>query len=330
MKHDDESTDLLAEARRRVLSRDEEARLEELVEGSPEARIMHYAGWSFDRDSSAREGDDVLVAKLASRIVERSSKPITIPVRRRQRPLVAVLAAALAVASTAGAGVGVVYFVQTSEQATHVAPPVVVPQSPTRALRRHATPRISPSEPVPAAAPSDGPAVFPLAAATSDPAPGPESRALRSAPAPDSAPARITDSAAASSKPLVPKGDALSAPSLFAQANEQRLAGDPRGAIVLYQMLTERHPGSREANLAELSLGKLLLQTGDSSGALTHFRRAGSSGALRSEALWGEANALKALGRTSEERQTLERLLALHPDGAYAPAVRKRLGPLAP
>ena len=85
-----------------------------------------------------------------------------------------------------------------------------------------------------------------------------------------------------------------------------------------------------EANLAELSLGNLLLQTGDASGALTHFRRAGSTGALGSEALWGEANALKKLGRSGEERQTLERLLARYPDGAYAKAARKRLGPLAP
>jgi hypothetical protein len=95
-------------------------------------------------------------------------------------------------------------------------------------------------------------------------------------------------------------------------------------------MLAERHPGSAEANLAELSLGKLLLQSGDASSALTHFRRADSSGAFGSEALWGQANALKALGRSSEERQTLERLLALHPDGAYAKAAGKRLGQLAP
>jgi Flp pilus assembly protein TadD len=126
------------------------------------------------------------------------------------------------------------------------------------------------------------------------------------------------------------KSEALNARSLFARANQQRLSGDTRGAVVLYQMLTERHPGTPEANLAELSLGNLLLQSGDASGALTHFRRAGSTGALGSEALWGEANALKALGRTSEERRTLERLLALHPDGAYVKAARKRLGPLAP
>jgi TolA-binding protein len=329
MKHDEESTDLLAEARRRVLSRDEEARLEELVERSPEARIMHYAGWAFDRDSSAREGDDVLIAALASRAVERASKPVTIPVRRRKRPVVALLAAALAIASTAGAGVGVVYFVQTSERATEIAPRAVAPQSPTKPLRRD-TPQPSPAERTTASAASEGPAVFPPSEAISDPVPGPESPALRSAPSARVARTASPTPAPAQSTPAVPHGDALSARSLFAQANEQRLSGDPRGAIVLYQMLTERHPASPEAELAELSLGKLLLQAGDASGALTHFRRARSSGSLRSEALWGEADALKALGRTHEERQTLERLLALHPDGAYANAARKRLGPVAP
>jgi TolA-binding protein len=323
MKHDDESTDLLAEARRRALSREEESRLEELVERSPEARILHYAGWSFDRDSSARGGDDVLVARLAARAVERSSKPATMPLRRRKRPFVALLAAALAVASTAGAGVGVVYFVRAPARTADVAQPAPPPQGPMNALRTRTAPRMLPSEPARAATPPVGPQVLPLP----DPAPAPQS------PAPQTAPARNAEIASApvsknSNSTLT--SDALSARSLFARANQQRVSGDTRGAIVLYQMLTERHPGSAEADLAELSLGKLLLQTGDASGALTHFRRAGGAGALGSEALWGEANALKTLGRTSEERQTLERLLALHPDGAYAKAARKRLGTDAP
>jgi TolA-binding protein len=125
--------------------------------------------------------------------------------------------------------------------------------------------------------------------------------------------------------------DALSAPALFGQANQLRLAGDTRGAIVVYKLLTDHHPGSPEADLAELSLGKLLLASGDASQALTHFRRAGASGgALGSEALWGEAGALKALGRINDERSTLERLLAQYPEGAYAKAARKRLGTDAP
>jgi TolA-binding protein len=143
------------------------------------------------------------------------------------------------------------------------------------------------------------------------------------APAPVSAPAPAFRSDPASKNPR----DALSAPALFGQANQLRLAGDTRGAIVVYKLLSEHHPGSEEAKLAELSLGKLFLASGDASQALTHFRRAAESGgALGSEALWGEAGALRALGRTSEERSTLERLLREFPDGAYAKAARKRLG----
>lgn len=330
MKHDDDPTDLLSEARRRPLLRDEEARLEELVASSPEARVMHYAGWSFDRDSSARDGDDVLVARLAARAVERATKPVTVPLRRRRRPLALLLAASLALASTAGAGVGVVYYVRTSERTAEVSPPVSAPPTQAKSLGARAKPRVSPTAPALEAPASDGPAVVPLSAAVPDPASKsalvPRSPASKSASTPEPA----SPAAAANPAPTTPKSDALGARSLFAQANQQRLSGDTRGAIVLYEMLTERHPGSPEANLAELSLGKLLLQTGDASGALTHFRRAGSTGALGSEALWGEANALSTLGRASEERRTLERLLALHPDGAYAKAARKRLGTDAP
>jgi TolA-binding protein len=323
MKHDDDPSDLLSEVRRRTLSRDEEARLEGLVARSPEVRVLHYAGWSFDRDSSARDGDDVLVARLAARAAERAANPVAAaPLRRRKRPLVLLLAASLALASTAGAGAGVVYYMK-SERTAEVPPPVSAPQSRAKSLGARAAPRLSPTAPAPAHEPptSDGPTVVPLSAA----APAPKSPAT-SAPTP----APASPAAASKPGPATSTSDALSASSLFAQANRQRLSGDTRGAIVLYEMLTERHPGTPEASLAELSLGNLLLQTGDASGALTHFRRAGSTGALGSEALWGEANALKTLGRSGEERQTLERLLARYPDGAYAKAARKRLGPLAP
>jgi TolA-binding protein len=101
--------------------------------------------------------------------------------------------------------------------------------------------------------------------------------------------------------------------------------------VALYTELATRYPGSAEANLAELSLAKLFLASGDSERALAYFRRAGATGgALGSEALWGEAEALRALGRTGEERSTLERLLKRYPSGAYAKAARKRLGTAAP
>jgi TolA-binding protein len=334
MKHD-EPTDLLSEARRRPLSREEEARLEELVEHSPEARILHYAGWTFDRDSSAREGDDVLVAKLAARAAERMAKPEAPRsiMRRRKRPLVTLLAAALVVAGTAGAGVGVVYFVRAPERVAELSPPADPnPASAAKSKVRRAAAAAPPAaDPAPAVDPAPAPVVTPIGPApTAAPAPASEPLAgarapivASVAPAPVSAPAPAFRSDPASKNPR----DALSAPALFGQANQLRLAGDTRGAIVVYKLLSEHHPGSEEAKLAELSLGKLFLASGDASQALTHFRRAAESGgALGSEALWGEAGALRALGRTSEERSTLERLLREFPDGAYAKAARKRLG----
>ncbi len=334
MKHEDEPTDLLSEARRRPLSRDEEAELEELVGSSPEARILHYAGWAFDRDSSAREGDDVLVAKLAARAAERAEKPsVSLVVRRRKRPFVTLLAAALVVAGTAGAGVGVVYFVRAPERGAELSPTSHAGLAPAAKSKAHgaratsvALPAPAPeSAPTPESAPA--PVVAPLGPAPAvEPAPGREpTHSSAAAPASPAAPASRPKSASVSS------GDALSAPALFGQANQLRLAGDTRGAITVYKLLTEHHPGSAEADLAELSLGKLLLATGDASQALTHFRRAAAAGgALGSEALWGEAGALKALGRTNEERGALERLLEQYPDGAYAKAARKRLGIDAP
>jgi TolA-binding protein len=316
MKHDD-VTDILSEARRRPLSREEEVRLEELVERSPEARILHYAGWAFDRDSSAREDDDVLVAKLAARAADRVTNPVvTLPARRRRRPLFTLIAAALALAGTAGAGAGVVYFVRAPERAPGVANPT--PNAATvgnrpKALGRALSTRSAPvsttdAAPVPGVPAPVAPIVAPLDGPIA-PSPVTASQPKRTRSAPD----------------------LLSAKSLFGEANKKRLAGDTAGAIALYKLLAERHPGSAEADLAELSLGKLMLATGDATGALLHFKLAqASGGALGSEALWGEAQAQKALGRASDERAALERLLSEYPDGAYAKAARKRLGTDAP
>jgi TolA-binding protein len=123
----------------------------------------------------------------------------------------------------------------------------------------------------------------------------------------------------------------VGASALFGEANKKRLAGDRAGAVELYTELATRYPGSAEASLAELSLAKLFLAAGDSERALGYFRRAGATGgALGSEALWGEAEALRALGHTSEEHATLERLLKRYPNGIYAKTARKRLGTVAP
>jgi TolA-binding protein len=119
----------------------------------------------------------------------------------------------------------------------------------------------------------------------------------------------------------------LGAAALFGEANKKRLAGDTAGALSRYSELAQRYPQSPEANLAELSLGKLYLASGNADRALESFRRAEATGGfLASEALWGQASALRALGRSDDERAAPERLLTQYPKGAYAKAARKRLG----
>ena len=302
MKHRDDTFDLASEARRRTLKREEEARLEMLLEESPEDNMLYRAGLEFDRDSSAREGDDVLIARLASRGAERFARPAP-PARRargRRRATFTLLVAALVAAGTAAAGSGVVYLVRTQPK-NDVAPKVAVTSPDAKASERRARPA-----PVTALA-APAPVVE---------APSPVVRAERARPTP----AVIAPSSKRVSEPL-------GAAALFGEANKRRLAGDSAGAVALYASLAERFPGSSESNLAELSLGKLFLASGNTERALTYFRRAGATGgALGSEAMWGEAGALRALGRTSEERALLERLLAKYPSGAYAKAARKRLG----
>jgi hypothetical protein len=306
MKHEDDAVDLASEARRRTLSRDEEARLKSSFEASPEEQMLFRAGLAFDRQSSAREGDDVLVARMANRAAERFGKATARSPSRRRRPLVLLVAAAVVAAGTAAAGSGVVYLMRAER------PDVETPAYGTRVAAPLATASPRRARPAPAVV---------------APAPVAEPPAPRAEPAPE--PASVAAQSVKSSKRPAP--DASGAAALFGEANKKRLAGDTASAVALYTQVAERYPGSAESNLAELSLGKLFLATGQSERALAYFRRAGASGgALGSEALWGEAGALRALGRSADERSALERLLAQYPSGTYAKAARKRLGTDAP
>lgn len=309
MRREEEPTDVLCQARRRPLSREEQRRLEELVGQSPEARLLHSAGLSFDRDSSAQQDDDVLIARIAA-AAERSTTPVVRPARRRRRPLLALLVATLAIAGTAGAGVGVVYLVRAPGAATRTASQNLARPSDTQPLAaklvpRHAAPAVSSA------------ATEAAEQAAAEPEGAQPPRAAQPMPTPSGKHKGQT-----SAVPGV-----VGASALFEEANRKRLEGDTAGAVMLYRLLTQRHAGSAEAHLAQLSLGKLLLSSNSAGAALQHFRHAAASGgALAAEGLWGEANALRVLGRTSEERAVLERLLVLFPNGAYANAARKRLG----
>jgi TolA-binding protein len=128
-----------------------------------------------------------------------------------------------------------------------------------------------------------------------------------------------------------PPAPSLSAPTtetsgeLFARANRARREGRAAEATILYLELGSRYPGSPEARQADLTLGELYLQAADGGAALECFRRYRGR-AMAAEALWGEARALRLLGRTAEERQALTALATEFPASAYADAARKRLG----
>jgi TolA-binding protein len=149
------------------------------------------------------------------------------------------------------------------------------------------------------------------------------------------APAAPRHSAAAPA--VAPLGSAAAASlppttasELFAAANRARVNGDVAEAIALSRRLQSEFPRSTEAVSSHLSLGLLYLQQGQAQAALAEFRlyRGSAGGAGQAEALWGEAKALRQLGRSSEERTALEELLARYPRSAFSGAAQKRLADL--
>jgi tetratricopeptide (TPR) repeat protein len=137
--------------------------------------------------------------------------------------------------------------------------------------------------------------------------------------------------------PAVPKPSAarapdLSAPQLYALANEARRKGNDRDAIRLYQRLEHEFPASLEAQASHVALGRLLLdREGDAAGALAELDRylaEPGNRALREEALVGRAVALQRLGRRDAEAEAWRALLREYPESISAGRAKTRLGEL--
>lgn len=132
-------------------------------------------------------------------------------------------------------------------------------------------------------------------------------------------------------KPATP--ELASAAEAFSRANQARRDGQTKDAVRLYRTLQERFPGSSEALVSRVALGRLLLdRLGDSRGALlqfTSYLASSGSGALREEALVGRALSLSKLGQRAEERSAWQALLQAAPKSAYAERARARLVELA-
>jgi TolA-binding protein len=116
------------------------------------------------------------------------------------------------------------------------------------------------------------------------------------------------------------------AASLFREATAARHAADFGRARALYLRLESEFPASPEAQLAHVSLGKVLLSMGRASEAEQQFAvylRVG--GGLTEEALVGRAQSLARLGRGDDERRVWETPMRQFPSSVYAVQARDRL-----
>jgi TolA-binding protein len=117
------------------------------------------------------------------------------------------------------------------------------------------------------------------------------------------------------------------ASKLFGEANQARRSGDVGRASGLYHLLQDQFPGSPEAELSQVTLALLLLDSGDAQGALSGFERylAGASRGLEAEALVGRARALGRLGRRDLEASAWREVQRKYPQSIYGRQAGERL-----
>jgi len=192
-----------------------------------------------------------------------------------------------------------------------------------RILSVSAPPEPPPAPTVTAPAPTHNDAPKP------QPAPSPSDTATIS----EEAPPEPTTSATAEPAPAPTTSEKAQAPSaddLLKRAQSLYTAGDTAGATTAYRALIARYPGSGEAKAALITLGQLALRGGQAAEALGHFDRyLASGGPLTIEARVGRIAALRALGRTADERAAIEGFLAQHGDGVHAARLRARLAEIS-
>jgi TolA-binding protein len=314
--------DLSARGRRQLLSESEEALLEQALERDETLRVAHRVGLDLDRVTAVRVGDEALIARAAEAALGRVAasglgvphlestepergrhSPSLSPTRRRR---IAVLAAAALVCATgmAAAMFAGVVPARFFASRTHASTPVT--SATKAALPRNAAPSVSrPEAPTPApSAPQMEPPIQ----------------------IEETTPERTDPSTIAARPKHVAPSDAT-APALFKSANAARRDGDFATAKRTYSELIDRFPSSDEAGLARVSLGKLLLASGDPSDAERQFGQylKGAPGQLAEEALVNRAESFQKMGRTKAERTTWQRLLAEYPNSVYAAEASRRL-----
>jgi ferric-dicitrate binding protein FerR (iron transport regulator) len=114
---------------------------------------------------------------------------------------------------------------------------------------------------------------------------------------------------------------------LLQQALALRARGQFRRAAEVYRQIHQASPGSAAGGTALMSLGELALSSlNDPRAALAAFDSyLATGGALSQEAAFGRIRALRALGRTAEERSAIEGFVARYPKVPQSRVLRERL-----
>lgn len=161
-------------------------------------------------------------------------------------------------------------------------------------------------------------------------------RTRTATPAPTLAPSVIVPSPSASVSadlPRIDDGALRETPAaLFDEVVSARKRGEYDRSIAACRRLQARHPASREAHVSRGTLGRLLLDRGDASGALASFDAyaRGGGGELDEAVLVGRATALERLGRQSEAMRAWSLLLESFPNTPYAEQARAKTAGTGP
>lgn len=307
MKREDCPGTLLSRARKNQLSLVERAALDAHLEGCDSCRILELVATDFDQESISERHDGARIERLASLARQATfsrQRSAALGERRMlpnvgdsgQRGVRVLLFAAAAFLLVAGASAGLLV---------------------QRAVREQQVPVHPVHEPISAPLVAQGAAV---ARARERQAAELEVQTLETINA---------EAAAESSSGQCATGQCgVSAKSLFRQANEARRGGNATTAIRLYQSLQRRYPSSPQAQLSHVSLGHLLLSSGQPRQALAQFNLAlGPSGnrSVAAEALYGKGLSLSRLGSQAEEAAIWKQLIARFPSSPYVAHAKQRL-----
>ena len=318
--------DLIVRARRGELSTSEEQHLKQCLRSSPTLRVAHLVGGDFDRIGEVEPGDDEQVRRFVADAIRRRTKTGR-GGRGPRRLFTGLLTAAFLLTGTTAFGwwrgwvrLGFLAAPEVAASSSAPSQPAAPVDPPPGARRWTGTPSADFSakpEPEPELEPQpEVPAVAP-------PPPAPESSPPRppTKPRPQS---RSVDRSTAAFAGV--ESDSLTAEQLFSNGNRARREGQNARAIALFQQLQQRFPGSAEAQLSRLSLGRVWLAQGRAQQALEQFSSyLAGGGPLTEEALLGKARALGALGRFGEERAVWQTLQRSFPNSVYQHQAEERL-----